>query len=176
MLSNLTSHQNSDNPALIAPCRAPSSSIPPLPRVEESQPVPSRETSCSWAQLPPGFPRFADFIAQDNDKSTTIYRKFERLSARNLLYLESELSDLEAQLELRDREASGDTHLHLSAQDWNLLKLEARVFENANPSAVDELKEKMPVDDETMQRIARVAHDTRNLTRQIEDTLKRYRK
>jgi hypothetical protein len=35
-------------------------------------------------------PSFAEFIA--------IYRKFERLSVRNLLYLQSELHDLEGQL------------------------------------------------------------------------------
>ena len=31
------------------------------------------------------FPSLAGFIASDEDKSTSIYRRFERLSARNLL-------------------------------------------------------------------------------------------
>lgn len=43
-----------------------------------------------------GFPRVADKIVSDIDKTTTIYRRFDRLSARNLLYLEAELAELEA--------------------------------------------------------------------------------
>ncbi len=47
-----------------------------------------------------GYPTFAEFVARDNDAA--IYRKFEYLSARNLLYLQSELHDLEQQLEMLD--------------------------------------------------------------------------
>jgi hypothetical protein len=43
-----------------------------------------------------GFPRVADKVASDIDKATTIYRRFDRLSARNLLFLEAELAELEA--------------------------------------------------------------------------------
>jgi len=43
-----------------------------------------------------GFPRLASKIASDPDKTTTIYRRFDRLSARNLLFLEAELAELEA--------------------------------------------------------------------------------
>jgi hypothetical protein len=43
-----------------------------------------------------GFPRVADKIASDPDKTTTIYRRFDRLSARNLLFLEAEIAELEA--------------------------------------------------------------------------------
>ena len=45
----------------------------------------------------PGYPSFANFIAEDADAA--IYRKYERLSARNLLYLQSELHELEGDLE-----------------------------------------------------------------------------
>lgn len=38
------------------------------------------------------------------DKDAAIYRKFENLSSRNLLYLQSELHDLEEKLENFDRE------------------------------------------------------------------------
>ena len=47
-----------------------------------------------------GYPSFAEFIAADADAA--IYRKYEHLSARNLLYLQSELHELEAQLERLD--------------------------------------------------------------------------
>lgn len=45
---------------------------------------------------PIGFPRVADKIASDPDKTTTIYRRFDQLSARNLSYLEAEIAELEA--------------------------------------------------------------------------------
>lgn len=59
--------------------------------------------------LPPrleGYPSFAHFIAKDSDAS--IYRKYAHLSARNLLYLQSELHDLEEQLRQLDGEDAKD--------------------------------------------------------------------
>lgn len=53
-----------------------------------------------------GYPTFAEFIAKDRDAA--IYRKFERLSARNLLYQQSELHDLERQLKQLDHEDAED--------------------------------------------------------------------
>ncbi|KAH8816614.1 hypothetical protein F5884DRAFT_853049 [Xylogone sp. PMI_703] len=49
-----------------------------------------------------GFPRVADKIASDPDKTTTIFRRFDRLSARNLLFQEAEIAELEAQLDKLD--------------------------------------------------------------------------
>lgn len=49
-----------------------------------------------------GYPSFAEFIARDKDAA--IYRKFEHLSARSLLYLQSELHELEGQLQTLDAE------------------------------------------------------------------------
>jgi hypothetical protein len=43
-----------------------------------------------------GYPSLSTFIVSDNDRSTFIYRRFDRLSTRNLLYLQSELAELEA--------------------------------------------------------------------------------
>jgi hypothetical protein len=51
-----------------------------------------------------GFPRVASKIASDPDKTTTIYRRFDRLSARNLIFLEAEIAELEAQLDKQDEE------------------------------------------------------------------------
>ncbi|KAL8992447.1 MAG: hypothetical protein Q9169_007096 [Polycauliona sp. 2 TL-2023] len=47
-----------------------------------------------------GYPSFAHFISQDGDAA--IYRRFDSLSARNLLYLQSELHELEGELEQLD--------------------------------------------------------------------------
>lgn len=44
-----------------------------------------------------GFPRVAHKIASDPDKTAFLFRRFDQLSARNLLYLEAELAELESQ-------------------------------------------------------------------------------
>ena len=49
-----------------------------------------------------GYPSFARFIAADADAA--IYRKYQSLSSRNLLYLQSELHELEGALEEIDIE------------------------------------------------------------------------
>lgn len=51
-----------------------------------------------------GYPSLAAFIASDKDKSTAICRRFDRLAARNLLHLQSELAELEARQDAFDEE------------------------------------------------------------------------
>ena len=66
-----------------------------------------------------GYPTFAAFIAKDKDAA--IYRRFENLSARNLLYLQSELHDLERQLEKIDLEDAKNIDNELAqraARQW----------------------------------------------------------
>lgn len=53
-----------------------------------------------------GYPTFASWIAEDRD--VAIYRKYESLSARNLLYQQSELLHLEEQLHALDLKDAGD--------------------------------------------------------------------
>ncbi|KAF1949990.1 hypothetical protein CC80DRAFT_497020 [Byssothecium circinans] len=53
-----------------------------------------------------GYPSLAEFIASDYDHSTFVFKRFGRLSARNLLYLQSELAELEALQDEYDREDS----------------------------------------------------------------------
>jgi hypothetical protein len=43
-----------------------------------------------------GFPGVADKIACDPDKKSTIFRRLDRLAARNLLFLEAQLAELGA--------------------------------------------------------------------------------
>ena len=52
-----------------------------------------------------GYPSFAQFIATYD---AAIYRKYAHLSARNLLYFQSELHELEAQLQQLDLEDAED--------------------------------------------------------------------
>lgn len=49
-----------------------------------------------------GYPSFAEFIAKDKDAA--IYRRYGSLSARNLLYQQSELHQLEKQAAELDHE------------------------------------------------------------------------
>ncbi|OCL03677.1 hypothetical protein AOQ84DRAFT_433802 [Glonium stellatum] len=67
-----------------------------------------------------GYPALAAWIAHDPDNESYVFRKFDRLSARNLLYLQSELIALEEMLDQLDRETqeSKDVGLRLSAQRW----------------------------------------------------------
>ena len=61
-----------------------------------------------------GFPTFADFIASDKDAA--IYRRFARLSSRTLLYQQSELHDLEGQLERLDSKDANDINNEVAQQ------------------------------------------------------------
>ncbi|KAF2023207.1 hypothetical protein EK21DRAFT_105440 [Setomelanomma holmii] len=43
-------------------------------------------------------PSVADLISSDPDRTSLVFRRFDKLAARSLLYLQSELADLEAKL------------------------------------------------------------------------------
>ncbi|KAF8860881.1 hypothetical protein BDZ45DRAFT_777884 [Acephala macrosclerotiorum] len=79
------------------------------------------DETLAWTQYPAGYPRFAAFISHGEDSSTTIYRRFQRLSARNLLYLESELAELEAEQDRLDQESGTHPDLQLALSSWKHL-------------------------------------------------------
>ena len=54
-----------------------------------------------------GYASVANFIASDKEHSTSIYRRYKQLAARNMLYLQSELRILELRQEELDREDAG---------------------------------------------------------------------
>jgi hypothetical protein len=61
-----------------------------------------------------GFAQVASWIASDLDNETFIYRKFDEISARNLLYMQCEILLLEKELESFDRRvARRDTTMEL---------------------------------------------------------------
>lgn len=51
-----------------------------------------------------GYPSLAAWIARDPDNETYVFRKFDRLSATNLLNLQNELIALEADIDSADEE------------------------------------------------------------------------
>lgn len=70
-----------------------------------------------------GYPALADFLAQDPDHDTYVFRRFKKLGVRNILYLQGELMKLEDELETLEREAADslDPELHLSMRSWTAL-------------------------------------------------------
>lgn len=74
-----------------------------------------------------GFAEVARFIADDKEHTSSIYRRYERLAARDLLYLQEELRTLELQLEEFDREdvQGGEDEIE-AAVNWAVLQKGAR--------------------------------------------------
>jgi hypothetical protein len=70
----------------------------------EPAPTPSSVSEQPAAPSSEGFIGLAAKIAADPDKSTTIYRRFDALSARNLLFYQAELAELEEQQNQYDKE------------------------------------------------------------------------
>lgn len=67
-----------------------------------------------------GYPALAHWMAQDPDSETLIFRKFDSLSVRNLLYLQAELFDIEGRLLKLEKQISKrrDITLMESARRW----------------------------------------------------------
>ena len=80
-----------------------------------------------------GYPALASFIASDSDHSTAIYRRFDRLSARNLLYLQSDLIQLESAQDALDAEDAHKTANSDHTMIWQELKDRAML-----PEGLDE--------------------------------------
>jgi hypothetical protein len=74
-----------------------------------------------------GYPSLAAFITSDHDRTTSIYRRFHKLSARNLLYLQSELAELEARQETLDEEdLRGPMDTKSCARNWEIFSARAQ--------------------------------------------------
>lgn len=89
------------------------------------------------ARMADGYRLFSDFISSDPLRSTAIFRRFDRLAMRNLLYLESELAALESEVERLDMDLIPETLVnHLG--DWTILKAEAEYAEECTTENVSE--------------------------------------
>lgn len=73
-----------------------------------------------------GYPSLAAFIARDS--SVAIYRRFDYLSARALLYMQSELCELESELMKLEEEDLHDTEggANEPHRDWKLFQLRSQ--------------------------------------------------
>ncbi|KAJ8106301.1 hypothetical protein OPT61_g9625 [Boeremia exigua] len=67
----------------------------------------------------PGYPSLAAFIASDPDGTTAIFKRFNRLAARHLLHLQSQLAELQAEQDALDREdALGSLEVKQHSRNW----------------------------------------------------------
>lgn len=87
-----------------------------------------KPTSAWTSEEGNGYPALADFIAQDADHETYVFRKFKRLAVRNVLHLQGELLQLEAETEALEREAAASTDIEvpLSMRCWAIRDENAR--------------------------------------------------
>ncbi len=101
-----------------------------------------------------GFPALARRIARNPNYESFIFRKFDRLSARNLLHLEAKLACLEYKLDRADEQAalpSASTETLRSLRSWEAFE------ENATKGG-------------------QLEHERMKLADQVQGTLKEYRK
>jgi uncharacterized protein YydD (DUF2326 family) len=88
-----------------------------------------------FSDIPPGYPKHASLTSRD--KVYAIFRRFLTLNSRNLLYLQSEVMDLEAQLSRVDHELQQDEneirHGFPTLKSWKAFsqnKRRGRLFRN----------------------------------------------
>jgi hypothetical protein len=76
-----------------------------------------------------GYATVASSIAQDPDKETYIFCRFDKLTARNLLNLQGELLVLQDELDELDAKVakSPDPDLHSSMRSWKILVEHSKV-------------------------------------------------
>ncbi|ENH63690.1 uncharacterized protein FRV6_15665 [Fusarium oxysporum] len=70
-----------------------------------------------------GFSALSSWIVSDKDQELLVFRRFGEISARNLLYLQCELLNIEGRLKAWDKqvEDSNDTALEQAAETWEMM-------------------------------------------------------
>jgi len=76
-----------------------------------------------------GFGSLADFVSSDADRSAAIYRRFDKLAARDLHYYQSELARLEALQDEYDIEDARDARDARNTDLWGPLRDHAQDWE-----------------------------------------------
>jgi hypothetical protein len=72
-----------------------------------------------------GYPSLAALVASDRDGSTAIFKRFNRLAARNLLALQSELIELQMKLDKFDADDQVSDLTMQSLRNWEDYKARA---------------------------------------------------
>ena len=90
---------------------------------------------------PTGFHLYSSHIARDT--SLSVYRKFAVLNTRNILYLQSELADLEVQLQRLDAKGNGeevDNDIWAISRSWRKMRDAGVSFKEGN-TAVENIQQ-----------------------------------
>jgi hypothetical protein len=108
------------------------------PTKTKSAPSPFLE---AWRNHPSGYPRLAERIAVKPE--TGIYRRFDALNARRILYLQAELCAIEKDLQLQEKNDNRDPRGHRSdfASDYESM-LEA-MEDNPQLDLVKKMQDKL---------------------------------
>lgn len=79
--------------------------------------------SAGLGNIRDGYPALASWIGRDPDGETLVFRRFRKLSARNLLHLQSQIIELEQKIEELDDEAQGSADLDArqASRRWETL-------------------------------------------------------
>lgn len=94
-------------------------------------------------RLRDGYPALADWIARDPDNETFVFRKFDRLGARNILHLQAKLTALENEIDQQDKEArqSNDFEARQSSRRWETLMKNAEHANRPEKKRIEKLDE-----------------------------------
>jgi hypothetical protein len=101
------------------------------------------KTDLELGKLRDGYPSLASWIARDHDSETLIFRKFDRLAARNILGLQAQLTSLEHEIDQLDEEArrSSDFEARQSLRRWKTLTKLAEDATRSEKKTVEKLNE-----------------------------------
>jgi aminoglycoside phosphotransferase len=69
-----------------------------------------------------GYPSITSFISSDHDRTTLVFKRFDDLAIRNLLYLQSELAELkerQEEFDEEDRSIHADLEMKACAMSWS---------------------------------------------------------
>lgn len=101
-------------------------------------------------QLLDGYPDLARRIARDPDNELLVFRKFDELSARNLLHLQSRIINLEKKQHQLDNEAhaSQDVDLRVSLRRWERFEKNSK-----SPSRADKEGARMRLAEEISEKL-----------------------
>lgn len=125
-----------------------------------------------WATFPSGYPRAAAFIAEDPDKTTNIHRRFERLATRNILYIESELIDLESKQDDLDRLIQKEEEFTLNGQNLASIK---DIYDKELKSITTNSTSNVPADAAPkLTEVAKLCKRRLDLANRIRECLKEY--
>lgn len=97
-------------------------SLPPLHLTNAMKTLPNLP-DIELGRLRDGYPALGAWVARDPDDESFVFRKFDRLGARNILHLQGRLIALENEIDRLDEDArqSDDFEARQSSRRWETL-------------------------------------------------------